>query len=77
LVRDPEEIWLVPMRKVDGRAVVFRLRYVKVYRHERLRNVLLVGEFQKGVLVGGYTFIETSDEKYTNRQRQGFLRFAK
>jgi SPP1 gp7 family putative phage head morphogenesis protein len=77
LVRDPEEIWLVPMRKVAGRAVAFRLRYVKVYQDNRQRNVLFVGEFQKGVLVDGYTFVETRDKKYFNKQRQGFLRFPK
>ncbi|RIH89455.1 hypothetical protein Mrose_00355 [Calidithermus roseus] len=75
LVSDPEEVWLVPMRKVNGRTVAFRLRYVKLYQDERQRNVLFVGEFQKGVLVGGYTFVETRDQKYFNRQRQGFLRF--
>jgi SPP1 gp7 family putative phage head morphogenesis protein len=77
LVREPEEIWLVPMRKVTGRAVAFRIRYIKVYRDERQRNVLFVGEFQKGVLVDGYTFVETRDKKYFNKQRQGFLRFPK
>jgi SPP1 gp7 family putative phage head morphogenesis protein len=77
LVRDPEEIWLVPMRKVDGRAVVFRLRYVKIYKDERQRNVLFVGEFQKGVLVAGYTFFESSRASYLNAQRIGFLRFKR
>jgi SPP1 gp7 family putative phage head morphogenesis protein len=75
LVRGPEEIWLVPMRKVGGRAVVFRVRYVKAYNDERRRNVLFVGEFQKGVLVEGYIF--TGDERRINAQRQGFLRFAR
>jgi len=77
LVREPEEVWLVPMRKVNGRAVAFRIRYVKVYRDERQRNVLFVGEFQKGVLVGGYTFFESRQASYLNAQRIGFLRFKR
>lgn len=77
LVRKPEEVWLVPMRKVTGRAVAFRIRYVKVYRDERQRNVLFVGEFQKGVLVGGYTFFESRQASYLNAQRIGFLRFKR
>lgn len=77
LVRMPEEIWLVPMRKVGGRAVAFRVRYVKVYQDERQRNILFVGEFQKGVLVGGYTFFESRKAAYLNAQRIGFLRYGK
>ncbi|AZF88290.1 head morphogenesis protein [Meiothermus phage MMP7] len=77
LVSDPEEVWLVPMRKVAGRAVAFRMYYIKLYRDERQRNVLFVGEFQKGVLVGGYTFFETQNPRYLMTRRIGFLRYAK
>ena len=76
LVQDPEELWLVPMRRAGGRRVVFRQRYLKVYRYGRKRHVVLVLEFHRGVLVG-VTFIESRSPSYLQNMRKGFLRYAR
>ncbi len=76
LVQDPEEVWLVPMRRVGGRRVVFRQRYLKVYRFGRKRHAVLVLEFHRGVLVG-VTFIESRSASYLQNMRKGFLRYAR
>lgn len=76
LVQDPEEVWLVPMRRVGGRRVVFRQRYLKVYRFGRKRHAVLVLEFHRGVLVG-VTFIESRSASYLQNMRKGFLRYTR
>ena len=76
LIQDPEELWLVPMRRAGGRRVVFRQRYLTVYRYGRKRHVVLVLEFHRGVLVG-VTFIESRSPSYLQNMRKGFLRYAR
>jgi len=76
IVQDPEEVWLVPMKRRDGRRVVFRQRYLKIYRHGRKRHTVLVLEFHRGVLIG-VTFIESKAANYLQNMRKGFLRYAK
>ncbi len=76
LIKDPEKAWLVPMKRVRGRRVVFRQRYLKAYRYGRQRNLIFVAEFHRGVLVG-FTFIETRYTSYLQNLRKGFLRHAR
>ena len=84
LVQDPEEVWLVPMKRPSGRRVVFRPRYLKVYRYGRNRYLIFVTEFHRGVLVG-FTFfetrsaryLETRSARYLQNARKGFLRYGK
>ncbi len=70
------KVWLVPVRRDGGRRVVFRQRYLKVYRDGRKRHLIFVAEFHRGVMVG-FTFFETKDAAYFRRMRVGFLRHAK
>ncbi len=76
LITDPEELWLVPMKRTGGRRVVFRQRYLKVYRDGRKRHLIFVAEFHRGVMVG-FTFFETRYPNYLQNMRKGFLRYAK
>jgi len=79
LVQDPEEVWLVPMRRPGRRRVVFRQVYVKVYAYTeqgKRRPVLFVAEFHRGVLVG-LTFYATDEKRLVRSLRKGYLRYAR
>lgn len=77
LIQDPFEVWLIPLKDADGRALVLRQRYIKRYADTRDRNVLFVAEYQEGFVVDGYTLVETRDPGYLAKQRVGFLRYGK
>jgi len=72
LVQSPQEVWLVPLQ--HERRVVFRQRYLKVYREGRDRHLILSAEVHRGVMVA-LTFIETRNYAYLQNQRAGFLRW--
>ncbi len=73
LVRTPQEVWLLPLQ--HERRVVFRQRYLKVYREGRDRHLVLSAEVHRGVLVA-LTFVESRDYAYLQNQRVGFLRWV-
>ncbi len=79
LITDPEELWLVPMKRVGGRRVVFRQVYLKVYTYTeqgKRRPVIFVAEFHRGVLVG-LTAYATDEKRLARSLRRGFLRYAR
>ena len=73
LVQSPQEVWLVPLQ--HERRVVFRQRYLKVYREGRDRHLVLSAEVHRGALVA-LTFVESRDYAYLQNQRVGFLRWV-
>lgn len=75
LIQSPEEIWLVPMKKSGGNAVVFRQIYLKLYSVGKQRPVVFVAEFHRGVLVG-LTFFPTDIARLNKVLRKGILRYS-
>jgi len=73
LVQSPQEVWLLPLQ--HERRVVFRQRYLKVYREGRDRHLVLSAEVHRGALVA-LTFVESRDYAYLQNQRVGFLRWV-
>jgi len=64
------------MKRRGGRRVVFRQRYLKVYRMGRKRHVIFVAEFHRGAMVE-FTFFETRSPNHLQNVRNGFLRFSR
>jgi len=73
---NPEELRLAPAKRTDWRRVVFRQRYLKVYREGRKRHLIFVAEFHRRVMVG-FTFFETRYPNYLQNMRKGLLRYTK
>ncbi len=76
IIRNPYEIWLVPMRsKKKPGMVKIRKRYIKVFKDSKDRYILLVADF-KDRIWEGYTFFRTSDLNYLDRTRNGELLYG-
>ncbi|AUZ85858.1 PBECR2 nuclease fold domain-containing protein [Methylophaga nitratireducenticrescens] len=72
LFSNPYEVWLnFEQHKGTGK-VVLRSRLVKGYDIGKGRYLLAVANTRKGYLES-WTFLPTSDKKYIQRQRQGWL----
>jgi SPP1 gp7 family putative phage head morphogenesis protein len=76
LVESPFEIWLTPEQAVQTGKVRLMKRYVKFYRDEKKRGMLLVAESHRGVF-SGYTFLRGDKPKYFQKYRQGQLIYGK
>lgn len=75
IIKEPYEIWLVPMKhKASGR-VKIRKRYIKVFKDSKNRYMLLVAE-SKGGIWEGYTVFPTN-ANYANKARIGELLYGK
>lgn len=68
-VKDPFEVWLVPHRRKDG-SVVLRRRYIGLYQPDTKAKAVLV-------VVEGNGAITTVPYSRIDRQRQGYLHYAK
>ena len=76
IIKEPYEIWLVPMKhKASGR-IKIRKRYIKVFKDSKNRYMLLVAE-SKGGIWEGYTVFPTNDPKYMDKVRNGELLYGK
>jgi hypothetical protein len=71
VVETAHEVWLVPGQYADGR-VVFRRRYIKVFRDDKDRPMLAVSEFKRGVWEAFNVYPRTAGRPL-ERQRKGLL----
>ncbi len=76
IVREPDEIWLVPGRRTAHGPIELRKRYLKRYVDERGRNIWLVGVWRKGGW-SAVTLVEAEDPKAIERQRRGYRLWPK
>ena len=66
------EVWASLERHAKSEKVALRYRYIKAYKLEKNKAVLVVFDALKGV-VTGHTYFQTNDMKYLNKQRYGQL----
>jgi len=76
LLKDPYEIWQSFEKALQTGKVRMRQRYIKFYRDEKKRHLMLVAECQRGSLVG-YTFLRGDNPEYFNKQRIGRMVYGK
>jgi len=76
ILSDPFEVWASFEKSVNNEKVVLRYRYIKAYKLEKNKAVLVVFDALKGV-VTGHTYFQTNDMKYLNKQRYGTLLYGK
>tara|TARA_R110002050_G_scaffold269917_1_gene412429 strand:- start:47777 stop:48991 length:1215 start_codon:yes stop_codon:yes gene_type:complete len=72
LLTNPYEVWLSFQQHKGTGKVVLRSRIIKGYEISKGQYLLAVANVRKGMLEG-WTFLPTSDKKYIQRQRQGWL----
>lgn len=75
LIREPFEIWLVPLRYPSGQ-VVFQKEFIRLFEDERGYPVLLVAEQLKGVWTG-FNVIRKRNPTQLGQSRRGFLRYPR
>ena len=73
IIQSPQEIWLVPMRRVGGNSVVFRVVYVASYRVGR-RVITVAAEFHRGILSDLRVY---SGKSEPDESRRGILRYVR
>jgi SPP1 gp7 family putative phage head morphogenesis protein len=75
VLRDPQEIWLRPLKSLSSGRVVMRRNYMKSYELGKDRLVQLVVDQQRGAWVGYTAFTKTNRPDLANRS--GILLFPR
>ena len=73
IIEKPEEVWLIPLKKADSRAVLFLRKYVKLYQAEGKNVGLVLSTEVRGTnaYFAGFDVVED-----INQVRTGFLRYS-
>lgn len=76
-IKEPDEIWLLPMFTQAGKSVAIRRRYVARFQLEgQAQPLLAVFEWGKDGWTG-ITGYQTDDAAYLNNQRRGYLAYRR
>lgn len=75
-INDPFEVWLTFERHKGTGIVALRTRAIKSFEIGRGRALLVVMQANKGMLEA-WTAVPTSDLKYLNRQRRGWMFYGR
>lgn len=76
VLREPYEIWLMPMKGETSGRIVMRKRFIRFFEDEEKHRVMLTAEYQQGAFVG-YTFFRGDKEGYFLNQRKGLFLYGR